>query len=677
MHFEAVRGTGNIDSVQAFFDQWRTSYAGADSGLNAAAYVAWGRFQESIGHPEIALRVYSRALNLVGGRTQRGLQAEVLTSLGSLSYRAKRYDNARLYYSEALALAKQESNIILEQSMSLMLVACDWKIAGSKPTLQMSKEFEKKCSDVAVACAQTAFLKGQAFAHFLRGLIAERRSDSAAVDAFKEALKLSTANVMQSDEDPTLTDALERVVLDVERIGLYDPILRILGSGRNAAELFAYAEERNLRDLEDFFSRLTFALSDANLGDAIGAITLQRNALHLLEADIFDELAGGRLRNLERFESLRELLPHRMSELEGSVGKIEGSNYRWLLFPKQLTLRMVRDTLAPGEGLLEYIPLENQTFILVITRDTVILRSSVMARGPLLASVREYNALIGDARLNSDAPMFNAGAAVRRIGELAPALYSWLVEPILSSVSGLSKLYIVPPAEFGYLAFHTLRSSGSPTGSSFVNKADICYLPTAAALMFTRLPEEPVRDIVGFGHPGRTGWDVEYEVRDVRGFFDKARMNFDTAATLGNLSRSTCDLLHLAASFTLHPDLPDSSGMLLSDGVTPDGTTFVPLGAFARIPAPKTLVFSNISPTAGELWRYPALTMLAAGSQTVILTMWQGERKAKKDFGAAFYSHLMEGNYAPLSYHEAMVAMTKNEDSPRSFQWGLYYKFGR
>jgi hypothetical protein len=117
--------------------------------------------------------------------------------------------------------------------------------------------------------------------------------------------------------------------------------------------------------------------------------------------------------------------------------------------------------------------------------------------------------------------------------------------------------------------------------------------------------------------------------------------------------------------------------MLFSDGVTPDGSQFVPLGAFALMPAPKTLIFSNISPTAGGLWRYPALEMLAAGSRTVILTMWQGERKAKKDFGAAFYSHLMEGISSPVSYHEAMIAMTKDTDSPKVYQWGLYYKFGR
>jgi hypothetical protein len=291
--------------------------------------------------------------------------------------------------------------------------------------------------------------------------------------------------------------------------------------------------------------------------------------------------------------------------------------------------------------------------------------------------VREYNALMGDARLSADPPTMNTGAALRRLADLAPVLYSWLVDPIIPAVSGLSKIFIVPPPEFGYLAFHTLRPSASPASVSFVRRADLCYLPTAAALLFGKFPEEPVRDIIGFGHPGRTGWDVEYEVRDLRGFFDKARMNFGTEATLGNLTRDTCDLLHLAASFTLHADLPDSTGMLLSDGVTPDGTEFVPLGAFAGMPAPKTLIFSNISPSPGGLWRYPALEMLAAGSRTVILTMWQGERKAKKDFGAAFYSHLMEGTSSPVSYHEAMIAMTKDMDSPRSYQWGLYYKFGR
>ncbi len=578
---------------------------------------------------------------------------------------------------DPLTLAKGENNIILEQSLNLMLVACDWKIAGGKAGVQASKEFEKRCAEVAAVCAQTAFLKGESFALLLRGMIAEYRSDSVAAAAYREALKLNIANVIEAEEDKSVTDDLSDVLLEGEGIDWYDPLLRLLCSSTKYPDVFAYVEERNMRELEEYFSRLSIEPSDPNLAAAIGKITRQRNALQLLQSDILSELAGGRQRNLERFESLKELLPQRLAELAASAGEIDSNNYRWLLFPKALTLRTIRDTLPPHAGLLEYVTLENQTYILLLSRDTVIVRSSPVSRQHLLSSIREYTSLIGDSRLNSDAPMFNSATAQRRINELSPVLYSWLVEPILGSIGSLTKIYVVPPLEYGFLPFHTLRSSGGSAASTFVNRADISYLPTAAALLFTKTDEQPVRDIVGFGHPGGTGWDVEYEVRDVRGFFDKAKMYFDTTATLGHLSRVTGDLYHLAAPFVLNVDVPDSSGILLSDGITPDGVALVPLGTMLGIHLPPTFIFSNVSPSAGGLWRYPAIATLAGGSQTVIFTMWQGERKAKKDFGEAFYTALMGGTLSSASYHQAMMTLSKNEETSKLYQWGLYYKFGR
>ena len=95
------------------------------------------------------------------------------------------------------------------------------------------------------------------------------------------------------------------------------------------------------------------------------------------------------------------------------------------------------------------------------------------------------------------------------------------------------------------------------------------------------------------------------------------------------------------------------------------------------IPAPLTFVFSNVSAVPGGLFRYAPLALLANGTQTLIATMWQGERKAKKCFGEIFYTNLHLGSSAGAAYHQAILALNDKEEFSQSYRWGLYYRFGR
>jgi hypothetical protein len=232
----------------------------------------------------------------------------------------------------------------------------------------------------------------------------------------------------------------------------------------------------------------------------------------------------------------------------------------------------------------------------------------------------------------------------------------------------------VTPQEFGWLPFHTLRSSGS---GALINKYEINYLPSSAALLFHSKPDGAVHEVVGFGHPGKTTWDVEYELKDIRSFYDKAKMYFDTTAILGHLSGLSADVLHLAAEFSVDTNIPDSSVITVSDGVTPDGVAGISLGRLLAVPTTQTLVFSNITPEAGGLSRYAPMAFLANGTHTMIATMWQGERKAKKYFGEVFYTNLLGGVSSGFAYHKAMTAMMKDEEFSKLYNWGLYYQFGR
>jgi CHAT domain-containing protein len=288
--------------------------------------------------------------------------------------------------------------------------------------------------------------------------------------------------------------------------------------------------------------------------------------------------------------------------------------------------------------------------------------------------MREFGGLIGDARLNGNAPRFNEVASLARVNELSPVLSHLLLEPIRSQIETASKVYFVPQREFDWLPFHTLRSSG---GSPLGVKVPVCYLPTAAALLFKTMPPKYIENVLGLGFAGNSGWDVAYELKDIRSFYEKAKVLLDSTASLSRIMPLSYDLLHVAAEFNLNAPVPDRTAATLSDGVSSFGMNQVPLGQLMSAPMPQVLIFSNVTQNPGGLSRYLPMAFLANGVRTVITTMWQGERKSKKYFGEVFYTNVMSGTPANNAYQLAIQAMNKNTEFSRPNKWGLYYCFGR
>ncbi|HEV8539442.1 MAG TPA: CHAT domain-containing protein [Bacteroidota bacterium] len=671
MSFMASVAAGDRDGLRDTFNRWK-AYAATTAGGSAMAQVhaSWGRYQYTLNHLDSALHMYSQALSLINEASSRKLQTEILTALGTIAYRSGRYDDARLYFNDAQTASHQENDLLREQLLKLMVLACDWKAAKSGPT----PELVKRCAEIAASAHQVGFRLGETFAWFVKGMLDARSGDtSASKKAFIEASRLDEQNIVPDGEMYPTVEVID-AFMDGERCNWDEPLLEYTCTPSGIDEAFRLTERSNLRDFQRFFSQSAIRTGDVNLDHQIAAYETRRKSLRLLEEDIYEELSSGKYRNLERFNILNGLYAGRVQDLAADAQSLEGKNIRWLLSSPTLSLRAIRDTLSPKTVLLEYVTLADELEIIVAMKDTAILRSKRVPEQRLLSLIAEYNRLIGDPRLHLHAPNFDEAAAIGRVHELSSVLYTILVEPIISLIGAGAEIDVVLPPEFGWLPVHTLRIAGS---TPLINKFPIKYLPSAAVLLFHAKEEKFVREVVGLGHPGQTNWDVEYELKDIRSFYDKARMFFDTAATLPHLGLSPYDVLNIAAEFKIDTAVPDNSAIALSDNTTSSGVREVPLGEMLSIPIPPALVFSNISPAAGGLSRYAPMLFLAGGTRTVIVTMWQGERKAKKYFGEVFYTDLMSGTPASAAYHHAMTAMTKSEEFSRIHRWGLYYQFGR
>ncbi len=664
-----------VDEARKIFSIWKTlADSTNDNQSLALAYKTWGTIQEKLNRPESAFSAYAAALSNMDKQTDKKLQAGILSSLGYLAYSSRQYDDARRYFYDALNAAKGMSNIVQEQILKLILLACDWKIGGSKNSL-LTTELLERCTSIQKVCNDIGFRIGEATAYYLRAIIIEPTDTSNSSFQFYERAVSLYRQTYQPFDDESEEANIIKSFLSGEKSDWYEPLLRYYCNQGQIKDAFDLSQEKNLRDIRRYFSQLTINKTNTTTNKLLKALQWKYMELRLLERDIIDEISKCKEADFERIQLLNKLIPERISESKLMMMELasQNSNFRWLLESRSPQLREIQDSLKENHSLIEFIPSSNMLFSLAISRDTVVISKITVDHQRLLSSIKEYNTLIGDSRLSDNTAFFAETPKINRINELSSILGKMLFEPILPFIVKATTLYIVPPNEFEWLPFHTLQLGGMPV----IERWNISYLPLTAVLLFHGKAEGIIQNITGVGFSAYSNWDVEYELKDIRSFYDSTRMFFNKDAILDNFKNKSFDLLHLAAQFRLDKDVPNNSHFIFSDGRTEYGIREVPLGDIFQIKSPKAFVVSNITPTAGEFYRYAPLAFLSTGTPTIISTMWQGDRKAKRYFGEVFYTSLINRVPVPQAYHKTINALIKKEEFNRRYRWGLFYRFGK
>jgi len=680
-----------FDSARTVFDEWLTDIrSGKCSSSAARAYVLWGSFLRARQQYDSSFHSLSRALDLLNMQADKLLQRRVFFDLGNLAFRQGSFENARRYLSDALELIREEGNLPLELLVAVEVSACDLYLrrTGNEDALG---ELQQRCEEIKDTCRNIDFREGEAFALFVLGKIVERRSEPAtAMRFYEQALECYEQSSFQCgavnrEDEACAVEAIE-AFMDGRQTGWYDAPLQLQCSVEDPVKSFELIERKNLHDLVQFYSQVNIKTTDSTLNQKIADVQWKHSALSLIERDIVQELSSGSFQNHNRLHILQELYPSKVRELSEAENDLAlaNANFQRLLSLKPLTLKEIQERIPANSVLLEFAPSANTLYCVVARNDTSVMRSIPVNRKYLLLLISEYDKLLADPRLTgidesggANVLAVDRNAAANRAAKLSQMLYTLLVVPLQPLLKSATQVYIVAPQEFGYLPFHTLRTFENGKTTTLIQNFKVNYLPSAAVLLFPTISQKAVENIVGFGCAGNTSWDVEYELKDIRAFYDKAMMLFDTSATFDRLRNIQYDLLHISADFELDAANPNCSRVIVSDGVTALGLRDAPLGMMFGIPTLAALVLSNISPVAGGLFRYVPYAILANGSQTVVATMWQGDRKAKKYFGEVFYTNLRLGSSPGAAYYQAMLALNNNAEFSQPNRWGLYYLFGK
>ena len=629
----------------------------------AMSFDAMGRVTETF-------QSFSDGLKRAGATTgAHEVRTELLLRIGNAYLRAGMVDQARRFFQAALAAAIGGSNKILEGYCIIQLGACDLTAQPDEAVTQ--------CRSAILLCEAFGFGRGLSYAHIVLGRALERKGESTeALQAFRNAVGHLERLRSPLDREELLKDC-EETVLGGRISAAYDDAIGILLRTGQPDDAFILTERRNAWIALSKLGGLELAIADPSGAAALSDFRLAEGERIGVESrlaeflvatpqkrDLLQVLKQALERTEERVRRTSEVLVRLHPALEPFV-QIRGPA------PNE-----IQNRLAPGTTLLEYFPTRRSLAVFVLQNGRRSVQVAAVDRGGLVSAIRSLETAMRRAEAKTDSISRISVLPDDASSDLLRYLYEAFVRPVEADIALSSRVIVVLPEELSLVPLHALRRNRLPGTLYLGQQRSVSYLPAASWVRAERPEAVPIREVIGLGYRGSTGWDVEYELRDIRAFYRDARLYFGTSATEGTLEREHADLLHLALVFRYNPAAPGNTAAVFSDGRSADLTARVSLGRFASLGGYRAVVVSDLWPGKEGSSSVIAPSLLSGGATAVVVTAYTPSRKAKKVFSESFYTALLGGADVQTALRSVYNEMIGDPEFASPLVWGTYALWG-
>jgi hypothetical protein len=262
------------------------------------------------------------------------------------------------------------------------------------------------------------------------------------------------------------------------------------------------------------------------------------------------------------------------------------------------------------------------------------------------------------------------GTGGERVASLSARLYGLLLRPVERNAARVQRLIVLLPPDLPLIPVHALQPEGA-RGAFAIQRFAFQYCADPDLLLLERPSLRLYPRVVGFGNPGRTSVDVEYEIRDAQAFFREAKLLLGRDGMMPSLLRAEGDLLHAALDMRYREDRPGNSVISFKDVAGYTGMSDLPLGELFSVPPFNTILLSNLN----EQGAHAAVVLIFQmnGSIAVVMNGHQPPRKAKKSFNEGLYVNLVRGTSIEEAYRNSLLGMIKDPSLRFPWLWGAFY----
>jgi tetratricopeptide (TPR) repeat protein len=533
-------------------------------------------------------------------------------------------------------------------------------------------EAETEAALARIARLQAPVLAYQA--HFLRGQLAQSRSDrSAALAAYGEARKaLETLRSRLHNEEL-------KISFVKNRLQVYEALVDLHLSGESgkpaAAEAFACIEAAKSRSMTEmiFQSGQSLPMGDAGQSELVRRIRDLREELNWYYHRIELEQLRPEETSSTRLQLLQEKAVSHENELLRTLRELPANEREnaTLEAPADFSLARLQSTLPPDTLLVEYYSTGDRLLAAVVSRETITITPvSVVSRVVHFLHLLRFQ--LSKFRMGAayahrfEQPMLSAAQ-----GHLT-ALYAELVAPLREHLKA-KHLIFVPHGALHFLPFHALRN-----GEEYLcDTHTVSYAPSAT--VFALCQEKPGADMPNslvMGIADDRAPHILNEVQSVATLLPHPELFLGAEATSEILRQrgSASSLLHIATHGTYRQDNPMFSGIRLGDG-------YLNLYDLYQIRLPAKLVTLSGCATgmnfvsAGDELLGLQRGLFCAGASSLLLSLWDVHDESTSALMQAFYKSLIRTGNMAVAIQSAMWQL--RQQNPHPYFWAPFVLIGK
>lgn len=337
-----------------------------------------------------------------------------------------------------------------------------------------------------------------------------------------------------------------------------------------------------------------------------------------------------------------------------------------------LDVQALRAELAPDEAVVAYHTLPDRLMAWVLTREGVreVHFPSALPRADLVRLVEAYRgALIGRNP--------NIATAADQIGRL-------LLVPL--QVSAGKRVIIVPHGPLHYLPFQALRLDGK----YLIERNPVSLAPSVsiAARLAGHAPQVHAQ-LLGLGNPtvdpsvAAPLPGAEREVRELAADFPGSRLFFGAQATRDNFSEYApqSQLVHVAAHALADTLDPLHSKVLFADENGQPAYLEAKDVMGMNLGGVSLLTLSACETGLGKVENGDEVlgftrAFLAAGTSSLLASLWQVSDKATEQLMTRFYGDLAQGTNAQDAMRDAQRSVLANPATAHPYYWAPFNLIG-
>ena len=630
----------------------------------AEAYLGLGRTYIQFGQVQEALRYYNLALALdnVGVIVQANLliaKAWTLLDLG-------RFEEAEALFREATRA--NPASLSASYRVELGLGNTAFSRHDCATALQHFRRAETINREVPIPAIHWFALFGKALTQWCLGDLTRAEA------AFNESIDIIEA----FRED--LSSSTNRAYFVQDKVSVYEYFAAFLEEQGRSQEAFHFAERARSRSLVDLLYTSQREQRPDMDREADKAVELDRRLKAIsqkISVDVLDEDSSAYLavrsaqlrREYERSDSMYRQVQAALAQ--------ERPIYTFNPVPEDLARAMLEE----GEAMVLYDlrrlgvrgAEEEASVAYVVTPDQVIKTELSLQSDSLTRTIRAFRERLGSTE---------AGPG-EGWGPMARQLYQDLMAPVVDVLPPSAKhLHIVPEGILYYLPFATLQDS---QGRFLIEQYTLSVTPSASTLKLSR-ERNPRRwdSMLLLADPDRSLPGARKEVAAIAstGASEQRYALVGEEATQENLLEvaGQFDILHFATHGRFVFNAPWRSHLELFGGeeLNVDEISQMDLNAYlVTLSACETGLSGGLISEipSGDEWVGLNQAFLAAGTPTVMASLWPINDRVSSDFMIAFYQALGPGGKAQ-ALADVQRQFIRNARTRHPFYWAPFTIMG-